>query len=235
MKRVLPTGNPLPMATNDRWTEIPNFFLIGLLGALVLVTAGIALLILIPAAIYWHVQKNGTSNEKFGVLAIFGGAIGLHKFALGQSKKGVVWIVVCLLSGGLTFFIGGIHALHYLTMSPAEFERLRQASSDKYRLKDVKKSVVLALQIGTVVGGVFFGVPAIIMLIPVIGSENQLSLTFGVVTLAAALAVYPLTQAILEQRLTTEFRTIQTSSIVARVYNKIFVMTPINTLQKRLS
>ena len=60
-----------------------------------------------------------------GILAIFFGALGIHKFILGYYKEGVIMLVVSLLSfgflAGLMALIGLIEGILYLTKSDAEF------------------------------------------------------------------------------------------------------------------
>jgi len=65
-----------------------------------------------------------------GVLAIFFGALGIHKFVLGYYKEGVIMLVVSLLSFGflaaLMALIGLIEGIIYLTKSDAEFYSMYQ-------------------------------------------------------------------------------------------------------------
>lgn len=65
-----------------------------------------------------------------GVLAIFFGALGIHKFILGYYKEGVIMLVVSLLSfgflAGLMALIGLIEGIIYLTKSDAEFYNIYQ-------------------------------------------------------------------------------------------------------------
>jgi len=70
-----------------------------------------------------RVGKREDSKNKIvaGVLALFLGGIGIHKFYLGKSEQGVLYLVFCWT------FIPGIIALIegiiYLAMSDEEFER----------------------------------------------------------------------------------------------------------------
>jgi TM2 domain-containing membrane protein YozV len=65
-----------------------------------------------------------------GILAIFFGALGIHKFVLGYYKEGVIMLVVSLLSfgflAGLMALIGLIEGIIYLTKSDAEFYNIYQ-------------------------------------------------------------------------------------------------------------
>jgi TM2 domain-containing membrane protein YozV len=67
-----------------------------------------------------------------GVLAIFFGALGIHKFVLGYYKEGVIMLVVSLLSfgflAGLMALIGLIEGILYLTKSDAEFYSIYQVN-----------------------------------------------------------------------------------------------------------
>jgi TM2 domain-containing membrane protein YozV len=72
------------------------------------------------------------SNKKLaaGLLAIFFGAFGIHKFVLGYTTPGVIMVVVTLVGGMLTCgvasfvmgVIGIIEGILYLTKTPADFE-----------------------------------------------------------------------------------------------------------------
>ncbi|MGZ0015601.1 NINE protein [Yeosuana sp. AK3] len=71
------------------------------------------------------------SNKKIlaGVLAIFLGVFGVHKFVLGYTKEGVIILVITLILGILTCGIAGwvmcvlglIEGIIYLTKSDEEF------------------------------------------------------------------------------------------------------------------
>ncbi len=60
-----------------------------------------------------------------GLLAIFLGSLGIHKFYLGYTKSGVIMLLVSLLTFGIGAFvmeiIGLIEGILYLTKSDAEF------------------------------------------------------------------------------------------------------------------
>lgn len=76
-----------------------------------------------------------SSSEKnkmvAGLLAIFLGGLGIHKFYLGYSKAGVIMICVTILGSFLLFLgpiimgvIGLIEGIMYLMKSDAEFEQI---------------------------------------------------------------------------------------------------------------
>jgi TM2 domain-containing membrane protein YozV len=72
------------------------------------------------------------SNKKLaaGLLAIFFGAFGIHKFVLGYTTPGVIMVVVTLVGGMLTCgvasfvmgVIGIIEGIIYLSKTPSDFE-----------------------------------------------------------------------------------------------------------------
>lgn len=70
------------------------------------------------------------SNKKLaaGLLGIFLGAFGIHKFVLGYTTPGVIMLVVTVLTCGLAGFvmgvIGVIEGILYLGKTPAEFQAL---------------------------------------------------------------------------------------------------------------
>ncbi len=65
-----------------------------------------------------------------GLLGIFLGSLGIHKFYLGYSTAGVIMLVITLagsiftfgLSGAVMGIIGIIEAIIYLTKTQQEFE-----------------------------------------------------------------------------------------------------------------
>lgn len=67
-----------------------------------------------------------------GLLGIFLGWIGIHKFYLGYNKEGLIMLLVSLLGGmiscgaatGIMSVIGLIEGIIYLTKSDDEFEQL---------------------------------------------------------------------------------------------------------------
>ncbi len=75
---------------------------------------------------YEQLSSEG-SNKRIlaGVLAIFFGALGIHKFVLGYYKEGVIMLVVSLLSFGflaaLMALVGLVEGILYLTKSDTEF------------------------------------------------------------------------------------------------------------------
>ncbi|MBO4893370.1 MAG: TM2 domain-containing protein [Clostridia bacterium] len=70
------------------------------------------------------------SKEKIvaGLLGIFLGALGIHKFYLGYSKAGVIMLLVSLLTfgfgAGVMGIIGLIEGILYITKSDEEFDSI---------------------------------------------------------------------------------------------------------------
>ena len=55
-----------------------------------------------------------------GVLAILLGGIGAHKFYLGQSGQGILYLLFCWT--GIPLLIGIIEGVIYLSMTEADFQ-----------------------------------------------------------------------------------------------------------------
>jgi len=76
------------------------------------------------------VESNLTeaSNKKLaaGLLAIFLGSFGVHKFVLGYNTAGLIMLLVTVLTCGIAGFVMGvigiIEGIIYLTKTPEEFE-----------------------------------------------------------------------------------------------------------------
>lgn len=75
-------------------------------------------------------SKEENKRVLAGVLAIFFGALGIHKFVLSYYKEGVIMLVVSLLSfgflAGLMALVGLIEGIIYLTKSDEEFYTIYQ-------------------------------------------------------------------------------------------------------------
>ena len=61
-----------------------------------------------------------------GVLAIMLGSFGIHKFILGQTKEGVLQILMSFFSCGLASVIPFVEGIIYLTKSDEEFYQIYQ-------------------------------------------------------------------------------------------------------------
>lgn len=68
------------------------------------------------------------SNRKLaaGLLGIFLGSFGVHKFVLGYTKQGLILLAITLLSCGIAGFVTGViglvEGIIYLTKTPEEFK-----------------------------------------------------------------------------------------------------------------
>ncbi len=70
----------------------------------------------------WNDVTNNGENKKLiaGLLGIFIGYLGIHKFILGYTKEGIIQILLNLFCG-LGGLIGLIEGIIYLTKSDEEF------------------------------------------------------------------------------------------------------------------
>ena len=70
------------------------------------------------------------SNKKLaaGLLAIFLGSFGVHKFVLGYNTAGLIMLLVTVLTCGIAGFVMGvigiIEGIIYLTKSSEEFDAI---------------------------------------------------------------------------------------------------------------
>jgi len=64
--------------------------------------------------------KEGKSKTTAGILAMFLGGIGIHKFYLGKDWQGLLYLLFCWTY--IPAIIGFIEGIVYLTMSDNEFE-----------------------------------------------------------------------------------------------------------------
>ncbi|MGJ8683302.1 MAG: NINE protein [Nonlabens sp.] len=63
-----------------------------------------------------------------GVMGIFFGWLGIHKFILGYTQEGIIQLVVGVLTCGTTGIIGIIEGIIYLTKSEEEFYQTYQVN-----------------------------------------------------------------------------------------------------------
>ena len=66
---------------------------------------------------------NNQENKKIlaGILGIFLGSFGIHKFILGYNKEGIIQLILSIVSCGTLGIIGLIEGIIYLTKSDEEF------------------------------------------------------------------------------------------------------------------
>ena len=78
------------------------------------------------------------SNKKLaaGLLAIFLGSFGVHKFVLGYNTAGLIMLLVtvltCAVAGLVMGVIGIIEGIIYLTKSPEEFDAIYLQNSKEW-------------------------------------------------------------------------------------------------------
>ena len=78
------------------------------------------------------------SNKKLaaGLLAIFLGSFGVHKFVLGYNTAGLIMLLVTVLTCGIAGFVMGvigiIEGIIYLTKSPEEFDSIYLQNSKEW-------------------------------------------------------------------------------------------------------
>lgn len=68
-------------------------------------------------------------NKKLpaGILAILLGPLGIHKFLLGYTTEGIIWLVITLFTcGTATYILGIIEGIIYLTKTDEEFYQTYQ-------------------------------------------------------------------------------------------------------------
>jgi TM2 domain-containing membrane protein YozV len=71
------------------------------------------------------------SRVKAGLLGIFCGGLGIHRFYLGHKSSGVIYLVVGILSGtSLSGLLGVIDGVLYLVASDEEFQQ-KYANNDE--------------------------------------------------------------------------------------------------------
>ncbi|UGU17335.1 TM2 domain-containing protein [Sinomicrobium kalidii] len=71
--------------------------------------------------------ENGSKRILIGVLAIFVGFLGIHKFVLGYIKEGIVQLVFTAVTFGFGGLIGLVEGIIYLTRSDEAFYQTYQA------------------------------------------------------------------------------------------------------------
>lgn len=68
-----------------------------------------------------NVPKSAKSKTTAGVLALLLGAWGIHKFYLGYYGTGVIMILICFLTCGMSYILAIIEGIIYLSMSNQDF------------------------------------------------------------------------------------------------------------------
>ncbi len=78
----------------------------------------------------WNNQRPIQQDNKkiaAGLLAILLGPLGIHKFLLGYTSEGIIWLLISVFTCGiLTSLLGLIEGIIYLTKSDEEFYQTYQ-------------------------------------------------------------------------------------------------------------
>ncbi|MFV8355611.1 TM2 domain-containing protein [Flavobacterium sp. XS1P32] len=78
----------------------------------------------------WNNQRPIQQDNKkiaAGLLAILLGPLGIHKFLLGYTSEGIIWLLISVFTCGiLTSILGLIEGIIYLTKSDEEFYQTYQ-------------------------------------------------------------------------------------------------------------
>ncbi|EIA09847.1 TM2 domain-containing protein [Flavobacterium frigoris] len=79
---------------------------------------------------HWNNPQPPIENNKklaAGLLAILLGSLGIHKFLLGYTSEGIIWLVISVFTcGTVTTLLGFIEGIIYLTKSDEEFYQTYQ-------------------------------------------------------------------------------------------------------------
>jgi TM2 domain-containing membrane protein YozV len=59
-----------------------------------------------------------------GIMGLIFGALGVHRFMLGDTKGGLIRIGISVVTCGVGGYVGVIEGIIYLTKSDEEFERM---------------------------------------------------------------------------------------------------------------
>lgn len=74
-----------------------------------------------------HPYKEDNKKLAAGLLAILLWPFGIHKFLLGYTKEGLIWLFLSLISlTSITGLLGLIEGIIYLSKSDEEFYRIYQ-------------------------------------------------------------------------------------------------------------
>ena len=68
--------------------------------------------------------KTGKDRQMLGIISIFIGGWGVHRFMLGDTKGGILRIVISVCTCGIGGIIGLIEGITYLTKTDEEFEEI---------------------------------------------------------------------------------------------------------------
>lgn len=65
--------------------------------------------------------KQNRSKLAAALLALFLGGLGIHKFYLGESGQGIIYLLLCWTL--IPVFFGFLECLYYLSMTDQDFEK----------------------------------------------------------------------------------------------------------------
>ncbi|GAP98997.1 TM2 domain-containing protein [Leptolyngbya sp. NIES-2104] len=68
-----------------------------------------------------NTSNDASKKVAAGVCGILLGALGVHKFVLGYTTEGIIMLVACFLTCGLTGILGLVEGIIYLTKTDEEF------------------------------------------------------------------------------------------------------------------
>ena len=76
----------------------------------------------------WNQATDNNNNLKLvcGLLGIFLGTFGIHKFVLGYTKEGIIQLIAGIVTCGFAGIIGLIEGIIYLTKTDEEFYQTYQ-------------------------------------------------------------------------------------------------------------
>lgn len=72
------------------------------------------------------IQSKENKKLLAGILALFVGYLGVHKFILGYQKEGIIQIIISVVTCGIGGIIPFIEGIIYLTKSDEDFYRTYQ-------------------------------------------------------------------------------------------------------------
>ncbi|GIZ07762.1 TM2 domain-containing protein [Flavobacterium sp. UMI-01] len=86
--------------------------------------------------VHWneaHHHEEDSKRLAAGLLAIVLAPFGVHKFLLGYTKEGILWLIMSIATMGiLTGFLGIIEGIVYLSKSDSEFFKTYQVHKRKW-------------------------------------------------------------------------------------------------------
>jgi TM2 domain-containing membrane protein YozV len=78
--------------------------------------------------VYGYAPPMQSKKTLAGVLGIFLGGFGIHKFVLGYTTEGILMIVITIFTCGIGSILGLVEGIIYLTKSDEEFVQTYQVN-----------------------------------------------------------------------------------------------------------